>query len=110
MEIVHAPFRATDWSQGEAEEHRGDAGTSFWRAVELGNVRARLVEYSPGFRSDHWCTRGHVMLVLDGAVTITLKDGSTHHLTREMGFVAGDDLANPHLAASEGGARVFIVD
>jgi hypothetical protein len=37
-----------------------------WRTKEAGNVRVRMVEYSPGYVADHWCERGHVVLVLEG--------------------------------------------
>ncbi len=73
-------------------------------------MRARIVEYSPGFRSDHWCPRGHVLLVLKGELAVDLKDGRSMSFTEGQGFVAGDDVANPHRASSVGGARVFIVD
>lgn len=110
MKIEALPFAVTDWDAVPAVEHPGETGTSRWRTVERGGLRVRLVEYSAGFRSDHWCARGHVLLVLDGELIVRLRDGRELVLRPGMGFEAGDDEANPHLALSGPGARVFIVD
>ncbi|OGD26629.1 MAG: hypothetical protein A2Y56_09810 [Candidatus Aminicenantes bacterium RBG_13_63_10] len=110
MKISGVPFTVTDWNAVDKQEHKGEAGTSFWRVFEAGNIRARVVDYSPGFRSDHWCPRGHVLLVLEGEFNIALKDGRTFLLGPGMSFQAGDDDGNPHLGSSAGGARVFLVD
>ena len=100
----------TDWSQLSTVEHKGETGTSFWRTFEAGNVRVRVVEYSAGFKSDHWCARGHVLLILEGELSIKLKDGREFVLISGTSFQASDDEANPHLAYTEEGAKAFIVD
>lgn len=110
MKIDGVPFTVTDWASVPAVEHKGASGTSFWRTVEAGNLRVRMVAYSPGFASDHWCARGHALAVLDGEITVALKDGREFVLTAGMSFQAEDDEACPHLARSGFGARVLIVD
>jgi hypothetical protein len=110
MKIEGVPFGVTDWDAVPAVEHRGAAGTSFWRTIEAGNLRVRRVDYSPGFESDHWCARGHVLHVFEGELGVRLKDGREFILSRGMSFLAEDDAENPHLAWSGRGARVFIVD
>ena len=110
MNIQGLAFTITDWSQLSPVEYRGEAGASFWRTFEAGNVRVRMVEYSPGFKSDHWCPRGHVLLVLEGELAIRLKDGRGFVLASGTSFQAGDDEANPHIAYTDKGAKVFIVD
>jgi quercetin dioxygenase-like cupin family protein len=110
MKIEKVPFTITDWNRIQAIEHKGKTGTSHWRSFEGGGVRARLVDYSRGFESDHWCSRGHFLYVIEGEVQIALKSGAVHILRRGSGFAAGDDEADPHLAVSALGARVFIVD
>jgi quercetin dioxygenase-like cupin family protein len=110
MKIDDVPFTVTDFQAIPPVEHPGETGTSFWRVFESGNVRTRIVDYSAGYRSDHWCPRGHVLYVLEGEFRIVLKDGRDFRLGPGMGFEAGDDEANPHLGYSEKGARVFIVD
>lgn len=110
MQIKDVDFTVTDWDEETATEHKGDPGTSFWQTFEEGNVRVRMVEYSSGFVSDHWCPRGHVLLVLEGDLTIELKDGQKFKLRPRMSFQVGDDEENPHRAVTESGAKVFIVD
>jgi len=110
MRIEDVKFRVTDWSLVPAVEHKGEAGTSFWRTFGEGNIRVRMVEYSIGFKSDHWCERGHVLLVLEGELFLKLKDGQEYKLLPGMSFQVADDLANPHFVYTEKGAKVFIVD
>ena len=110
MKIEGIAWETVDWEGLPAIEETGDSGSARSRKAEAGNVRARIVEYSPGFRSDHWCPRGHVLLVLEGALAVDLRDGRQIQLAAGQGFVAGDDATNPHRAYSEAGARVFIVD
>jgi hypothetical protein len=110
VRISGVPLATTDWAAVAPTEHRGATGTSQWRTVEAGDLRVRRVTYSAGFRADHWCARGHVLLVLEGELTIILRSGRTVRLGPGMGFQVGEDEANPHLAQSDGGAEVFIVD
>ncbi len=110
MKIEGVPFVTTEWDKIKPIEHKGETGTSFWQTFEGGNIRVRMVEYSPGFRSDHYCPKGHVLLVLKGECVILLKDGASHVLRSGMSFQSGDDETNPHLVYTEPGARVFIVD
>lgn len=110
MKIQDVPFNVTDWSKIKPVEYKGVTGTSFWRTFEKGNMRVRMVEYSAGFKSDHWCARGHVLLVLEGELIIKLKDGQEFNLASGASFQVADDDKNPHLAYTEKGAKVFIVD
>lgn len=110
MMSKNVPFGVTDWSALPAEEHGGETGTSFWRTLQRGETRVRMVTYSAGFLSDHWCARGHVLLVLEGALDVILRDGREFTLGPGMGFEAGDDEGNPHRVRSGPGAKVFVVD
>jgi len=110
MRIEGVPLTVTAWDEVPAVEHRGETGTSTWRIVERGNLRVRVVDYSAGFKSDHWCARGHVLYVLEGELDLRLKDGREFVLSPGMSFQAEDDESNPHLAWTDRGARVFIVD
>ena len=110
MKIPAIPFTITDWNKLPRTEYRGERGTSFWRIYEMGDLRVRIVEYSARYKADHWCPRGHILLVLEGVLNIRMKDGRELKLTAGMGFQSGDDEANPHLARTERGAKVFIVD
>ena len=110
MNIQNIPFTITDWEKIKPVEYKGESGTSFWRTFEGGNIRIRIVEYSQGFKSDHYCSRGHILLVLEGELYINLKDGQNILLTPRMSFQVEDDEINPHIAYTEKGTKVFIVD
>ena len=109
MRIENVPFGTTDWSQVPKTEHAGETGMAYWRTVELGNIRVRMVDYSPGYLADHWCSRGHVLLVLDGELFTELKDGRTVRLGPGQSYqVADHDMA--HRSRTATGASLFIVD
>jgi hypothetical protein len=109
MQIRDVPFQRTDWSAVPATIHPGETGSASWRTVEVGNIRVRMVEYSPGYLADHWCARGHVVLVLDGELITELRDGSRHRLGPGESYEVADDVA-PHRSSSLKGAQLFIVD
>src|SRR5271166_6455546 len=66
MKMTGFPHSVTDWARVTPSEHGGDSGTAFWRTQNAGDIRVRMVEYSPGYSADHWCARGHVVLCLEG--------------------------------------------
>ena len=109
MQIDAVPFTTTDWNTIAEVQYPGTSGAAFWRSVELGNVRVRLVRYSPGYLADHWCTRGHVLLVLEGELITELADGSRHTLRPGMSYQVSSEVA-PHRSRSTAGATLFIVD
>ena len=52
MQLQGIPFQTIDWAAVGPTTHAGTTGTAVWRTVEVGNVRVRLVEYSPGYVAD----------------------------------------------------------
>src|SRR3954453_12675176 len=78
MHIPRLPFTVTDWSRAPVTEHSGETEMAYWRTLDIGEVRVRLVEYTPGYLADHWCDRGHI---LSGELDTELKDGRTFKLT-----------------------------
>lgn len=110
MKLPDVPFTVADWAAVAPSIHPGEAGTAQWRTIEASGLRVRVVDYSPGYRSDHFCARGHVLFVLAGELHVELRDGSHHVLRPGMSFHSGDDPRNPHCASTGTGARVFIVD
>jgi quercetin dioxygenase-like cupin family protein len=109
MKIQDVPFNTIDWSQVAPTEHPGATGVAYWRTLEIGNIRVRMVEYSSGYFADHWCSRGHVLLVLEGELTTELQDGRVFTLKPGMSYQVADDIA-PHRSHTASGARLFIVD
>jgi len=109
MEIKNVPFNVISWENISPEEHKGKEGKSTWRVVKQGNIRVRIVEYSPGYYADHWCEKGHVIYVLDGEFTSELQDGRKFILSKGMSYIVADNTA-PHRSYTEKGVKLFIVD
>lgn len=103
------PFGTTDWSTIERTEHPGESGTAYWRTQRFGDIRVRMVEYTPGYVADHWCEKGHILFCLEGEMTTELKDGRTFTLTAGMSYQVADG-AEPHRSSTSQGATLFIVD
>ena len=109
MHMSDIPFSTTDWSTIEATEHAGESGMARWRTRHFGMVRVRMVEYSPGYRADHWCEKGHVLLCLAGELETELADGRRFRLGPGMSYQVADH-AEAHRSSSPSGATLFIVD
>ena len=109
MKIAEIPFGITDWSQIAATEHPGLTGKAIWRTRHFGDLRVRMVEYTPGYRADHWCEKGHILLCLEGRLETELADGRTFVLTPGMSYQVADQ-AEPHRSATMVGAKLFVVD
>ena len=103
------PFGVTDWSKVERTEHRGETGMAYWRAQTFGGIRVRMVEYTPGYLADHWCSKGHILLCLEGELHTELADGRTFVLTPGISYQVADN-AEPHRSSTRTGAKLFIVD
>ncbi len=103
------PFGITDWSSIEATEHPGESGRALWRTRTFGELRVRMVEYSPGYRADHWCSKGHILLCLEGELETELPDGRKVTLRPGMSYQVADG-AEPHRSSTRSGAKLFIVD
>ncbi|SAI65671.1 Uncharacterised protein [Bordetella ansorpii] len=109
MQMQDIPFGTTDWSEIPATEHPGDTGRAYWRTRQFGSIRARMVEYTPGYLADHWCTKGHILLCLEGELHTELEDGRTFVLRPGMSYQVADG-AEPHRSSTRTGAKLFIVD
>ncbi|WP_443113951.1 DHCW motif cupin fold protein [Herbaspirillum seropedicae] len=109
MKITHLPFGTTDWSQVPATEHPGVTGKAWWRTCQFGELRVRMVEYTPGYLADHWCVKGHVLLCLEGELHTELEDGRSFVLKPGMSYQVADG-AEPHRSSTAVGAKLFIVD
>ncbi|MBV7495327.1 DHCW motif cupin fold protein [Pseudomonas sp. PDM24] len=109
MDIANIPFGTTDWSQIEPTEHRGETGSALWRTRQFGAIRVRIVEYTPGYLADHWCSKGHVLFCLEGELHTELEDGRVFVLTPGMSYQVADN-AEAHRSSTAIGARLFVVD
>lgn len=109
MNIQDVPFMTTNWSHVPSTEHPGEKGKAIWKTIEVGNIRVRMVEYTPGYIADHWCARGHVLLVMEGELETELKDGRKFTLRTGVSYQVASD-AEPHKSSTVVGAKLFIVD
>jgi quercetin dioxygenase-like cupin family protein len=109
MKIHSLPFCTTDWSNIETTEHRGENGSAFWRTQNFGEIRVRMVQYSPGYLADHWCRKGHILLCLEGELETELQDGRRFTLTPGVSYQVADN-AEAHRSYTRIGATLFIVD
>ena len=110
MNIQLFPFQTQDWSAVERTEHKGETGVAYWQTLYVNAIRVRKVEYSPGYKADHWCSKGHIIYCVDGELMIKLKDGTQIELSEGQSIqLLGDD-ANPHITISDGGCKLLVVD
>ncbi len=109
MKIKNIPFEAVDWTQIRGERHPGESGYAEWKVRQCGDIRVRVVEYSPGYKADHWCSKGHILFCLEGSMMTELKDGRKFELRKGMSYHVEDD-NYPHNSYTESGATLFIVD
>ena len=110
MKIPELPFTVTDWSGVAPSVHPGETGEALWRTLNIGDLRVRQVEYTPGYLADHWCDRGHVLYVLEGELETELKDGRRFTLTPGMSYQVSDFGDAAHRSSTRVGAKLFIVD
>lgn len=109
MQMTDIPFGITDWSTIAPTEHKGEMGMALWRTCQFGALRVRMVDYSPGYKADHWCSKGHILLCLEGELHTELQDGRSFVLKPGMSYQVADG-AEPHRSFTSTGARLFIVD
>jgi hypothetical protein len=109
MNMAEIPFATTNWSVVEPTTHQGETGMAYWRTRHFGSIRVRMVEYTPGYRADHWCAKGHVLLCLEGELHTELEDGRTFVLKPGMSYQVADN-AEPHRSSTTVGAKLFVVD
>ncbi|NQV84066.1 MAG: DHCW motif cupin fold protein [Rhodospirillales bacterium] len=109
MQMTEIPFGTTDWSVIERTEHKGETGVAYWQTRNFGDIRVRLVEYTPGYLADHWCAKGHILFCLEGELRTELKDGREFILKPGMSYQVADN-AEPHRSVTSVGAKLFVVD
>ena len=109
MEMNNIPFGITAWSDITPTEHKGEKGVAYWRTRQFDAIRVRLVEYSPGYLADHWCTKGHILFCIEGELHTELADGRKFILTPGVRYQVADN-AEPHRSQTSTGAMLFIID
>lgn len=103
------PFHLTDWTDIPVTVHQGETGTAYWKTVQYDGLRIRMVAYSPGYKADHWCTKGHIIYCIEGSMETLLADGTIHVLSQGMTYQVSDDMSS-HASRTTGGAKLLILD
>ena len=110
MDFPGLPCGMIDWASLPSTVHPGESGTAAMRSRSFGDIQLRLVEYSPGYLADHWCDKGHILLVTAGGLTIEHRDGTRYELAVGVTWHVADNGASAHRVVSAHGATAFIVD
>jgi hypothetical protein len=109
MNMKNIPFGTTNWSQVASTEHKGETGMATWRTQQFDDIRVRMVEYSPGYKADHWCKKGHILFCFEGELHTELADGRKFILTPGVSYQVADE-AEAHRSSTPTGTKLFIVD
>ena len=110
MNIPFFAFQTLEWQTIPKEEHKGETGMAYWQTKMMKDIRVRMVEYSPGYKADHWCSIGHIIFCVEGEFVSHMKDGSEYVLKKGMSYQTSDDTENPHMSTSKTGCKLFVVD
>lgn len=107
MQMTGIPFVLTEWAHVERTEHKGETGT---RTGKLRPSRIFAFAWSNHARipGRSLCSKGHVLLCLEGQLDTELKDGRRFTLMPGMSYQVAD--ADPHRSSTATGAKLFIVD
>jgi quercetin dioxygenase-like cupin family protein len=109
MMIKHIPFGITNWNEIDPTHHAGVTGSATWQTQMFGDIRVRMVKYTPGYEADHWCSKGHIVLCLEGELESQHQNGQSVFLKAGLSYQVGDNVM-PHRWKTQLGATVFIVD
>lgn len=110
MQIINVLYSEINWDEIPITKHSGETGYEWRRTFEKGNICIRLTAYSPGYKSEHWCCRGHVIHMLEGEVIFQPKTGSEKLLEKGMTCCFSDNQENPHKLYSISGSFLLIID
>jgi len=88
MPFSHIDFASMPWAAGghPLEHKKLDPASG-----------AVLLRFAPGFADPNWCTRSHVLYVLEGTLTVEFENTS---LTVDTGQACGIDAGTRHRASN----------
>ncbi|MGE4422092.1 MAG: DHCW motif cupin fold protein [Pseudodesulfovibrio sp.] len=109
MSEKNIPFQTIDWSTVPRTEHKGETGVAYWQTLQFDGLRVRVVEYSKGYKADHWCEKGHIVYCLEGEVVNERQSGPDSVLKPGMSYIVSDDLSS-HRSVTETGVKLLIID
>ena len=108
MQMSGIPFGTTDWFKIEQTEHEGEWIPHTGALEHFGSIRVRIVEYTPGYLADHWCTKGTSFFVPRASFTLNCTTvASSPSPWHELSSCR--QRRTPPLI-HEGWAKLFVVD
>jgi hypothetical protein len=109
--IFMAPilFHTTDWNEVEWTTSDGESGVASYQTLQYGDLRIRKVKYSPGYKANHWCTKGHLLFIIEGDLRSELSDGRVFEMKAGMSYQVSDGVSS-HRSTSKNGAELVIID
>lgn len=110
MKLQNFPIATINWAKVPVIVQAGETGTAAARTRSLGDIQLRLIDYSAGYKADHWCDKGHILHVIAGSLTIEHEDHTQTKLTPGATWHAPDNVVPAHRVVCEAGASVLIVD
>ena len=109
MSDKNIPFQVINWDTIQKINYPGESGEALWQTINFSDLRLRIVEYSAGYVSDHWCKKGHIVYCLEGEFTTELANGTSFKLTKGMTYVVSDELSS-HRSTAENNVKLLIID
>ena len=109
MQTLPLPLEPTDWSLVEEVRQTGASGHAICKTRRFGDVRVRLIDYTPGFVAALWCSKKHVIHCIAGSITVQMKDRPGISFQEGMSLVT-EDTGPPHRLSTEIGAVLLMVD
>lgn len=103
------PYQVICWDEIPKTEHPGETGVALWQTRQFDGLRIRIVEYSPGYLADHWCSKGHIVHCLEGEFVSELINGAYCSFKQGMTYVVSDEMSK-HRSYTEKGVKVMIID
>ena len=107
--VTKIPFQTIDWSAIAKTIHPGETGSADWQTIQLPGLRLRIVEYSPGYFANHWCSKGHIVHCLNGTFVSELETGELFTLSAGMTYVVSDGVSS-HRSTTKEGVKLLIID
>ena len=106
---MNIPFTKVDWSDIIKNENHGMSGTVFQQVIQYPGLRIRIVEYSAGYISDHWCQKGHIVHCLEGSFESEMEEGEKFDISEGMSYVVSDEMSS-HRSSTLNGVKLLIID
>ena len=106
---MNIPFAKIDWTEIIKSENRGLSGTSLQQVIQYPGLRIRIVEYSSGYMSDHWCQNGHIVHCLEGSFESELENGEKYEIEEGMSYIVSDGMSS-HRSSTVNGVKLMIID